>query len=95
MNSKVYSHAHTHTHTYIYIHTYCSEDICRDETRRWYYMCPVCDTRCDFWYLVDTCGFAHVSQCYNSPPEGVTYDFSIIPRCHEEYIRYLLFTPHV
>lgn len=24
-------------------------------------MCPVCDGKCDFWYLGDTCNFAHVS----------------------------------
>lgn len=38
----------------------CSFDTC--ETRRdYFYMCPVCDGKCDFWYLGDTCNFAHVS----------------------------------
>ena len=49
---SVISYAHVH---------FDSTDICEEMNRTDYYMCPLCDTRCDFWYLTDTCGFARVS----------------------------------
>ena len=40
-------------------------------------MCPICDTKCDFWYLGHTCNFAHVS-------------FSI-PKLHPPHVSSLCF----
>ena len=35
-----------------------SDDIC-NTPREHFFMCPLCDERCDFWYLRDTCNAAH------------------------------------
>ena len=29
-------------------------------------MCPLCDERCDFWYLFDTCNAAHVQFLFDN-----------------------------
>jgi len=31
-----------------------SDDIC-NTPREDFFMCPLCDERCDFWYYTDTC----------------------------------------
>ena len=36
-----------------------SDDICNTPRER-FFMCPLCDERCDFWYYKDTCNAAHV-----------------------------------
>lgn len=54
------------------------------ETRRdYFYMCPVCDEKCDFWYLGDTCNFAHVSFSMESERGIVELH---IPMCTQLYM---------
>jgi hypothetical protein len=49
-------------------------DTC-ETARSFFYMCPVCDGQCDFWYLGDTCNFAHVNQLFDN---GGTVFFAIV-----------------
>lgn len=49
-------------------------DTC-ETARSQFYMCPVCDEKCDFWYLGDTCNFAHVNQLFDN---GGTVFFAVI-----------------
>ena len=44
---------------YLLIYFVCSDDIC-NSPREHFYMCPLCDERCDFWYYHDTCTAAHM-----------------------------------
>ena len=43
----------------IYSFSFYSDDIC-NTPREDFFMCPLCDERCDFWYYRDTCNAAHV-----------------------------------
>ncbi|CAI8002180.1 Anoctamin-7 [Geodia barretti] len=49
-------------------------DTC-ETARSFFYMCPVCDEKCDFWYLGDTCNFSHVNQLFDN---GGTVFFALI-----------------
>jgi hypothetical protein len=49
-------------------------DTC-ETARTFFYMCPVCDEKCDFWYLGDTCNFSHVNQLFDN---GGTVFFALI-----------------
>ena len=31
-----------------------------------FYMCPICDVRCDFWYLQDECNAARASLLFDN-----------------------------
>ena len=46
-------------------------------------MCPLCDERCDFWYLRDTCNAAHVQFLFDN---GGTVFFAAFMSLWGEYM---------
>ena len=51
---------------------FCSDDIC-NTPREGFFMCPLCDERCDFWYLRDTCNAARALFLFDN---GATVFFA-------------------
>jgi hypothetical protein len=42
-----------------------SFEICSVALREFFYMCPLCDDTCDFWYYSTSCGFARISGLFD------------------------------
>ncbi|XP_068084479.1 anoctamin-1 isoform X2 [Anabrus simplex] len=42
-----------------------SNDICNKDLN--ITMCPLCDKRCDYWQLYETCGYARISYLFDNP----------------------------
>ncbi|XP_019861048.1 PREDICTED: anoctamin-7-like isoform X1 [Amphimedon queenslandica] len=56
-----------------------ARDICNDTLRAEFYMCPLCDETCDFWYYRSACGFARVSLLFDY---GGTVFFAAFMACY-------------
>ena len=54
-----------------FLHFY-SDDIC-NTPREHFFMCPLCDERCDFWYYRDTCNAARALFLFDN---GATVFFA-------------------
>eukprot|EP00731_Ephydatia_muelleri_P029832 Em0021g355a len=50
-----------------------SEEICDQANRKVFYMCPLCDDKCDFWYLTDSCLSSRVALLFDN---GATIIFA-------------------
>ena len=75
---------------YIFILFYSfSHDICNNTLRTTFYMCPLCDETCDFWYYRTACGFASVALLFDN---GGTVFFAAFMACWGKILLTLTYT---
>ena len=75
---------------YIFILFYSfSNDICSDTLRDTFYMCPLCDETCDFWYYRTACGFSRVALLFDN---GGTVFFAAFMACWGKILLTLTYT---